>query len=33
MEDLRRKFNPMVDLPKFGFNKKILSGVVVLIYN
>ena len=33
IEDLIRKFNPMVDLLKFAFNKNILSGVVVLIYN
>ena len=33
MEDLRRKCNPMIDLPKFTSNKKILSWVVVLIYN
>ena len=35
VEDIRRKCNPMVDLPKFIFNnkKKILNRVVVLDYN
>ena len=28
IKDVRRKFNPIVDLSKFTFNKKILSGVV-----
>ena len=32
-EDLRRKRNPMMDSPKFTSNKKILSWVVILIYN
>ena len=35
VEDIRRKCNPMVNLPEFIFNnnKKILNGVVVLDYN
>ena len=33
MDDLRKKYNSMVNLPKFTSNKKRLSGVVVLIYN
>ena len=33
MEDIRRECNPMVNLSKFTFNKKILSKVVVLRYN
>ena len=33
MEDIKRKCIPTVDLSKFTFNKKILSGVVDLIYN
>ena len=33
MEDIRRKYNPLVDLSKFTSNKQILSGVVVLNYN
>ena len=28
MEDIRRKYNPIMDLSKFTFNKKILSKVV-----
>ena len=28
MEDIRRKCNPIVDLLKFTFNKKILSKVI-----
>ena len=28
MEDIKRKYNLMVDLSKFTFNKKILSMVV-----
>ena len=33
MEDIRRKCYLMVDLSKFISNKKILSGVIVLIKN
>ena len=34
IEDVRKKkCNLMVDLSKFTFNKKILSGVVVISYN
>ena len=33
MVDIRRKYNPMIDLSKFTFNKKILSKVVTLNYN
>ena len=33
MEDIRRKYNPMVNLSKFTSNKQILSGVVVLSQN
>jgi len=33
MEDIRRKYNPTVDLLKFTSNKKILSKVVTLDYN
>ena len=32
-ENIRRKCNPIVDLSKLTFNKKILSNVVVLSYN
>ena len=28
-----RKCNPMINLSKFTSNKKILSGVIVLVYN
>ena len=31
MEDIGRKYNPIVDLSKFTFNKKILSGVITLV--
>ena len=33
MEDIRIKYNPMIDLLKFTSNKKILSEFVVLGYN
>ena len=33
MKNIRRKCNPIVDLSKFTFNKKILSEVVTLDYN
>ena len=33
MENIRRKFNLMMDLLKFTFNKKILSKFVTLTYN
>ena len=33
MEDIRRKYNPIVDLLKFIFNKKILSEIVALDYH
>ena len=33
MEGIKRKCNLMMDLSKFTYNKKILSGVVVLGYN
>ena len=32
MKDIRRKHNPMVDLSKLTFNKKILSRIVTLVY-
>ena len=31
MKDIRRKHNPIVDLSKLTFNKKILSGIVALV--
>ena len=33
MDDIRRKYNPMVDLSKFTSNKKTLSKVVAYGYN
>ena len=33
MENIKRKSNPMVDLLKFTFNKKILNKVVALDNN
>ena len=33
MEDIRIKYNPMIDLLKFTSNEKILSKFVVLGYN
>ena len=33
MNDIRRKYNLMVDLLKFISNKKILNRVIVLGYN
>ena len=33
MRDIRRRYNPMMDLSKFTSNKKILSKVVTLGYN
>ena len=33
MKDIRRKCNPMMNLSKFTSNKKILSGVITLVYN
>ena len=33
MNDMRRKYNLMVDLLKFISNKKILNRVIVLGYN
>ena len=33
MKDIRRKCNPMVNLSQFTLKKKILSGVVVLVYD
>ena len=33
MEDIRRKYNPMVNFSQFTSNKKILSKVIVLVYN
>ena len=33
MEDIRKKYNPMLDLSNFTSNKKILSKVVTLGYN
>ena len=33
MKDIRRKYNSMMNLSKFTFNKKILSGVIVIGYN
>ena len=32
-EDIKRKCNPMIDLPKFTSNKNILSEVITLYYN
>ena len=32
MEDIRRKFNPIVDFSKFTSIKKILNEVVTLVY-
>ena len=31
MEDIKRKYNLMVDLSKFTSNKKILSGVLLIL--
>ena len=31
--DIRRKYNPMIDLSKFTSNKKILSKIIILNYN
>ena len=28
MKDIRRRYNPMVDLSKFTFNKKILNKII-----
>ena len=33
MKDIRRKCNRMMNLSKFTSNKKILSGVITLVYN
>ena len=33
MEDIRKIYNPIVDLSKINSNKKILSKVVILGYN
>ena len=33
MEDIKRKYNLMVDLSKLISNKKILSEVLILSYN
>ena len=33
MKDIRRRCNPMINLSKLTFNKKILNKVVVLRYN
>ena len=33
MENIRRRYNSMMDLSKFTSNKKILSKVVILGYN
>ena len=34
IEDIKRKYNPLVDLSKFAFNKKkILSKVIALGYD
>ena len=33
IEDIRKNFNPIMDLSKFTFNEKILSGVVAFVYN
>ena len=32
MKDIRRKYNPIVDLSKFTSNKKILNKIVVIDY-
>ena len=32
MENIRRKYNPIVDLSKFISNKKILNKIVVIDY-
>ena len=33
IKDIRRKYNPIMDLSKFTFTKKILSRVIVIVYN
>ena len=33
MENIKKKYNPMVDLSKFTSNKKILSKIAVIGYN
>ena len=33
MKDIKRKCNPMVDLLKFTFNKKIMNKIVTLDNN
>ena len=30
MEDIKRKYNPIVNLSQFTFNKKILNVIIVL---
>jgi len=30
MKDIRRRYNPIVNLSKFTFNKNILSKIVIL---
>ena len=32
-EDIRKNCNPIVDLSKFISNKKILSGIVTIVYS
>ena len=32
-EDIRKNCNPVVDLSKFISNKKILSGIVTIVYS
>ena len=33
MEDVRRKYNPMVNFSQYTSNKKISNRVIVLVYN
>ena len=33
MEDITKKYNPMVNFSQFTSNKKILSRVIILVYN
>ena len=33
MKDIRKKYNPMMNFSQFTSNKKILSRIIVLVYN
>ena len=33
MENIRRKYNPIIDLSKFTSNKKKFNGIVAISYN